>query len=315
MSHHHSLRPWLKWVLFLCALIALIFSFTQKFDATVNRIVGTYMNFGHVVAFFLWTYLCFRFVPYLAKARVNERLIFALLFAVIGGGLIEIIQDFVGRDASLFDMGSDLIGALLAALTFHFGDSRLKSNVRFSSIIILLLIASVMHRNLIFVPVNEYYQRQQFPVLFDPDTPFEMTRLYENAEREIIDDRDFGTVLKISFNTDKYSTVSLENFPYDWRGFNALEIEIYQREEDIWPLNIRIQDIKHSRVDEQSFDDRYNKRFQMNSMHQIITIPFHEMINAPKGRRMDIHEMESIWLFTASANQSRTLYVKQIRLR
>lgn len=315
MSHHHSLSPWLKWVLFLCALIALIFSFTQKFDPTVNRIVGTYMNFGHVVAFFLWTYLCLRFIPYLNKAGIGKCLVFALLFAVIGGGLIEVIQDFVGREPSLFDMGSDLIGALLAVMIIHPSKNSVKSVFRLCIIGTLLVITLAMHRELLLVPINEYYQRQQFPVLFDASTPFEMTRLYEDAERKIIQHSRHGNLLEIRFNTDDYSTISIGHFPFDWGDYEVLEIELYQKEKKTWPLRIRIQDIQHSRVDEQLFSDRFNQTYQINDIHQIIKIPFDEIIHAPQGRLMNIHEMGSIWLFTASANQSRTVYVKQIRLR
>lgn len=92
--------------LVLTGIVAVLIAGLMLFPVTAPEIVGDRSDkLYHLVAFAALTF------PSALLHRPLSRVV--LIFAILFGGLIELIQPYVGRTASWEDLLADILGALL----------------------------------------------------------------------------------------------------------------------------------------------------------------------------------------------------------
>ena len=201
-------------VIVLLAIVALIFSFTARFNFPYTRLFGSVWNLGHIAAFFIWTYLCLRFVEPVNRLNLLKQTLVLLSVSLLFGIFMEAAQFAIGRDAQIDDIISDLIGTSLAILFYSNKRSELTGKLRSLILFILVCVIIFIHKNIILVPVNDYYTYKQFPVLINPSSPFEITKLDPKKIKSLSLENDGDEkYFKIVFSKAQYSTVMMGFFP------------------------------------------------------------------------------------------------------
>lgn len=114
------LRKRIRWI--LSAAVAagiLVLSVLPEMPRAMTEF--TYADkVGHLIAYFVLGLLLFRAI---APERRKQAFLITVASCVAYGGLIEVLQHFVGRQTELLDLTADLIGTLagaaLGALLLH----------------------------------------------------------------------------------------------------------------------------------------------------------------------------------------------------
>jgi hypothetical protein len=271
---------------------------------------------GHVLAFCLWTALLLRRFPRLITLALPIQVVAVLGFALIFGGVAEGLQRLGGNGTpSLFDMGRNLLGAL-AGWAFFSPGPKARSAVyrRYPRLLVgVLMLVSLLPLGRALV--DEVQARMAFPVLAAFDAPFELDRWSGGADHGITRPpfEPHNPMLAIRFLTDRYSGVSLNHFPRDWRGFKAFAFRAYNPEATPIPVVCRINDRRHNQEGHR-YRDRFNRRLTLLPGWSQIRLPIEEIAAALAGRRMDLDDVLQVGLFTISLPAPRRLYLDDVRL-
>jgi VanZ family protein len=277
-------------------------------------------DLGHILAFALWTALLLRHISStpasIAQRRIRVQLGVIFGFALLFGGLAEGLQTLMGnRLPSLLDMSRNLLGALCGWTFFSPGLKVCKTGcrwcIRLVEIALLLVSLLPLGRAL----VDEHQARRAFPVLASFNQPFELDRWSHSARCQIADPPfDPGnSMLEIDFLTDKYSWISLNQFPRDWRGFKYFTFSAYNPEPTALEVVCRINDKRHNR-EGYRYRDRFNRRLNLPPGWSHIRLSMEEITTAPEDRRMDLDDILQVGFFTISLPTPRTLYLDDVRL-
>lgn len=234
--------------------------------------------------------------------------------ALLFGGIIELIQFQIGRSAELGDVASDLMGALFA-LSMH---SNKRKDLHQTALrylkLVLLLAMMLLHKNIIFIPVNEYYVHKQFPTLLNPSTPFEKTRVKKEHSYKIVKSgENENAYFDVHYITTRYSGISVEYFPLDWGEYAYLEIDTFNPENVAYSITCRIHDVVHEDGDEE-YSDRFNQRYKLLPGRNVIKVDLDKIKDAPAGREMDLANIKKIGLFATQLEKPKNMYLYGIRL-
>lgn len=252
-------------------------------------------NQGHTLFFFLASWL-------LAQKLPLRQYWWQYLGALLALSLaIETIQAQIGRSFSLLDITNNLLGA-----GFY-----------------LVWALPVWKRILVMLPLLwqwgdiglhglAYVQQvQRFPVLANFETPGQIRQWRGPITRMSIGTNWVG---QISFSTDQFSTVMLDDMPRDWRNYQTLSFTATNPSDEPLPLVLRINDIQHIYVDQED-SDRYRQRLMIEPGVTSVQIDLAKVADAPRDRAMDMNEVQALMLFTTNLPAPRTLVIDDLTLR
>lgn len=267
---------------------------------------------GHLIYFALFS-LALLQIPAITRATPGQRWLAVLAISLLAGALIEVLQLYTHRDASLDDVGRDVAGSLLL-LAYSPGPgipARPRILLRTAAAILLLILLSPLARSL----VDETIARQQFPLLAGFETPFELERWKPQPGLRItsLPDRATDHVLDIPLTTTHYSGIELDYFPRDWRSYNYLQFDMYNPESAPLWITCRIHDEEHEQGT-QDHDDRYNLRFRLEAGWNHIGIDLQDVAGAPAQRTMDMARIRAIGFFATDLPHPRRIYLDNLRL-
>jgi hypothetical protein len=272
-------------------------------------------NLGHIVAFAAFCMLLLDHWQGLAGKTFFPQMEILLLFGLIAGGLVEVVQAATGGDCSWSDLGRDLIGCLTASAFFSGRRLMLNKAVRWrvqAATIGLVILAAVP---LLLSLADEAMARRQFPILGGFECPLEIDR-WEGDARLAIDHGIFATgkaSLKMELNTTRYSGATLKYFPGDWQGYQALRFAIFNPEAVPLKIMCKVADRAHDRSGHR-YKDRFNGSFELNCGWNRILVPMADIEAAPKKRKMDLRQVTQVSLFAAGLKRNRIIYLDDVRL-
>ena len=119
--------------------------------------------------------------------------------------------------------------------------------------------------------------------------------------------------MKIVLHTTQYSGVALDYFPNDWRGYRYLAFSIYSPSEMPLELVCRIHDEGHYQ-NGGDYDDRFNRTLVLQHGWNDVKISLADVMNAPRGRKMDMRHIQNFGLFSVQLPQERVVYLDYLRL-
>jgi len=301
-------------VLALCLFALLAF---VPFGSSANPVaIRMTMDAGHAFAFILLSGLLYLAVEPRGKwkAVMITTIISILLIAVV-----EWVQPYVGRTASLADMQIGLLGALIAI-----SGMIVWRNLRHWQLRVAHGVLTVMVLSWVVLPVwNEWralwLREQQFPVLGDFEHPLEQ-RLWKAtgvahgqrtqgllSDKHVVSGR--GS-LKVETVKGSWSGVRYAAGDQNWQGYQALSISLYNPGEG-FNMNIRIDDgVIHSA----RYSERYNGRFQIRNGQNTLLIPLAKIAAAPKKRSLDLGRIRKMTLFLNKKAQPQQFYLDNVHL-
>jgi hypothetical protein len=272
-------------------------------------------NLGHILFFFLATWLYLAFAGN-HENRAGSRLFFFEVFFIVllAGIVIELIQKALGgRIVDAGDIYRDGLGCVVAFVFTGSLPVTRKDHLLLGYAIVGLLFMAAwpVYRSL----ADEQTARSQFPLLADFETPFERWRFGDirqlQREQKIARHGRYG--LRVQLSTATYSGTSLFYFPHDWRNYRMLHFSIYNPENNNLTLHCRIHDTPHGQHG-MRFDDRFHRRFELHFGWNDCSVALEDVQAAPTTRLMDMAQVESFAIFVVRQKRPRVLYLDNMYL-
>ncbi|WP_203141529.1 succinyl-CoA synthetase subunit beta [Marinobacter mangrovi] len=302
------------WPASVAALVLLPFFFVGGPDWSSGPLFKAAWNLGHIIFFTLFT-LAVRPRRWLSGVWLW---LACTAFVTGVGVIIELIQGNVGRDSDWHDIFRNLIGTWLVlawgyrppAITWR---RALNWVLRLTAVVLLMMELQTVAA----VAEQQYRIANQLPTLynFDDPHPLHYWRGRVHRTKDNASDVDgFHHSLRMDLlGINLYSGASLDNLPEDWRGYEALDVVLYNPDSTPLDMTIRVNDIVHDRG-HGVYSDRFNKRLHVKPGLNRFHIPMSDIRNAPKTRTMDMDEIRRLVIFTTHLKQPRSIYIVRLAL-
>lgn len=246
-------------------------------------------DFGHPLMVAWLSHLGFMILRARRSRPSRAPWLLVTAFALGYGVVTELAQSFTGRDASVWDLTHDLIGAVFALLV-HAG--REASGLRRSGWFVLAAVTGVVIVTPLAKTIAAYVGRSmEMPVLWSKESWL----LQRFAH----------------WDSGAFPGLVMEEPVPDWRDWRTLEVRVRSRQ----PVPLHIVVRVHDRIHDQSSRDRYNGRFVLApSLSTILRIPVEQIRTAPVGRQMDMDAIRGVIVFAEDATQTPPFEVEEVRL-
>lgn len=242
--------------------------------------------------------------------------------AVLAAGT-EFVQFFGPRDADLYDVTMDLLGAGAALAVLATFDRRLAgTRIRRPRFRRVVRVSAALMLVLVFVPVllwaEAYRQRnERFPILSGFDTYWER-KFLENDDSELTltnppsgwNAPGGGRVGRWTVQGGAYPSLGLREPCPDWRGYGSLRLGLYSIEDEPVRISITIRDVHHFR----EFTDRFTGRYVLQPGPTEIEIDLDDVRASPKTREMDMAAIAGVTIYSRKPANSFTVYLDDMRL-
>jgi len=295
----------------LIFLISILF-FTDGPSPYSNRLYLLFWDNGHILFFALVSWLTF----ILNRNKPNYYTFILILFiSLIGGLVIELIQFYIGRDANWQDVYRGILGGLLLNFTLNYRYSSIKTTKTVIALITVILLITLEQKQLFIAVKLELEMRSNFPILSTFSKANDLMNWAGNSLTfdESYDNRE-GSALKAKLIArQEYSSLTLEHFSSDWRGYEALNIDIHLSNKTPLEICIRITDITHD-TGNQLYSDRFNLCTNINQTLNTILIPLADIEHSPLNRLLDLSNVSNITIFSRNLPYDRYIYISSIYL-
>lgn len=301
-----------QYILGILALFSTILLFVGGPGPDSLRSFRYVWGMGHLFCFALWAYL---YVSWRSNRTFRSQMFEVVLLAFFLGGLTELIQSGIGREATWQDLGNDLIGALLGVV--FFAESR-KSFPEWQLRVLqvpILLMALWSLFPVGKVIVDDAIAWRQFPLLSGFETRLEASRWGGSATRDIADDFYFSgtSSLQVGLTTQRYSGIGLKSFPQNWGDYSAVSLQVFNPDQEPLQLHFRIHDQFH-RENGNTYGDRFNASFKITPGWNHLRVSLADVAKAPKKRLLDLTRIAGMGVFVGKIPQSRTIYLDDVKL-
>jgi len=269
-----------------------------------TKLFGVLWDSGHVIFF---TALVFSLRK---KINLNNWRIALLisLIVFVAGGLIEIIQAYIGRDGNWNDLLRDLMGTWLGL----FWAQQPSIWVWCGRIVSFALLLPNLGK-ILFEVWFQLYAIQQFPLLAGFETVTEVRGYRDGCERSAEFHTQGNYSLKVHLTTSLYSVVNFDRIMRDWRGFKQLGVDIYNPDPTALTLTIRIHDELYTSTGWRN-TDRFTRHFIVKPGWNYLVFPINEIQHAPADRSMDMAKIARVTIHSTRLAEPRVIYMDNLRL-
>ncbi len=293
--------------------IAVSFLLFSDFGKSHSRIIDEIMNLGHiplfgVISLFILWILHHGKGPYIKK----KYYVAAGIVTLILGFLTEYIQLFIpNRDFQWGDILADTVGvAIFLVFAYPFPQhTKVRKVFRAAALILALVMLYPLAR----ASVDTWNRVHAFPTLGSFETSLEIDR-WNNIESEISRAKAHATKgtysLKVLLLPGVYPGISLNDPTRDWRGYQSLAFEAYLEGSAPLALVLRVNDREHNN----EYSDRFNRSIQLDPGQNRISVNLEDIMQAPRGRIMDMSDIVNVCLFSYRLRKTCTVYFDNFRL-
>ena len=267
-------------------------------------------DLGHVFYFSLaslWLYKYFQYrFPGHSFSSVSLKVFLIVLFL---GVSVEGLQMYSGdRSPDIIDILRNQLGCLITLAILY----PQKGYKKIVFLCVVLVLSNVALIPLVRGWTDEWIARNQFPVLSDFETGYEVDR-WKSEEKICIQKRIVrhgNQALRVQLTTDKYSGISLEYFQGDWRGFRDLFFSVYLPEDDPLEIVCRVHDSAHAN----HYNDRFNRKFLLKQGWNDIVVSLEDVENGPRNRLLNLAEIKNFKIFVVEQEKKRLIYLDYVYL-
>lgn len=312
----HKLLPNNSLYVTLPVLLGLtILLFIGSSDTILSRSWKHAWDLGHIPLFILLAYLVYHLDHRLQDKGLFRQFVYLVVMSFVIGVVIEYLQTYVHRQASLSDVMKDMLGACIAIPLFSYRFRQLLFYQKFIAYTVTVILLIYVTWPVMTAAWDEYVAHKQFPLLSDFERTQELSRWTGNARREISDEvfTNGKHSLKVSLIKKIYSGVELEYFPGDWTKYTLLRLDVYNPKPRNMSLTVSIFDRQHTH-NRYRFNDRYTDSFVLQPGWNELNISIEELKNAPRGRQMDISDILGLRLFAVKPAVGDYFYIDHVRL-
>jgi len=275
-----------------------------------SRIYGSVWDLGHIVLFIVFSIFLFR-LPFVEQKRIFIQIVVVFFIVIFFAVSTELLQFAASRTPELKDVRRDIVGAFIGTLIV-FRQKKLSSTVFPVLAFIAFFLTVLEFSTLVKILVDEYNIFKTGPVLSNLEGVFEEGRWKGSSQFELSSDVaiEGEKSLKVIFNTDEYSGVTLKYMHRDWSAKKSLHFSIFYPEDDDFLLNVRINDFMH--VENNRYNDRFNKKIILTKGWNHFIILIQDIKNAPEGRKINLENMQSLGMFVMNLSEPKTIYIDNV---
>lgn len=305
-----------RYIIWFLALVAATLLFIGGPDNYTLRSLRYLWGGGHLFCFALWAYL---YVSFRSGRSFFRQLGEVLILAFVLGGITELIQAQIGREATWQDLGNDLIGGLLGVV--FFAESRKTLAVWQLKLlqvpVLILFLWSLLPTAKVII--DDSIAFRQFPLLSGFETPLEASR-WSGSARRTRDDKVFfsgHSSLRFALTTQRYSGAGLKDFPRDWSAYRLVRLQVFNPVQEPLLLHFRIHDQYHSShetIHNNGYSDRFNTSFELKSGWNALQVSLTKVANAPKDRLLDLTHIGGMGVFVGKLPEPRIIYLDDVML-
>lgn len=304
-------------LLFIITFVMTVLLFVGNPLNEHSRLYQSLWNTGHVFFFGLVTWILINYSP-LIKKSWPKMLLVSLLFTLVLGGLIEVVQYKIGRYMEWLDLLFDLLGALLGFLAVQF----LKPKVhKFATkpVIVLMSIGLLLAA---FYPtytvvIDELNIEANFPMIADFESAKTLQRWKpRDIGRLEIDSNLYRTGRSsawIEFGLGDYPAFSLLALYSNWSAYNFLNISVHNDQSEDLILDVKIYDHQHLRQGHR-FADRFNREVRLVAGWNDIEISLLDILRAPQDRMMNLQDIAGLTVFIHNPAVPKSIHLDNIHL-
>lgn len=270
-----------------------------------------FWNNGHIIFYFITSLLLLK--KAISKYSLQISIILVFIYTLILGGVIEVIQNNIGRGLDYADMYRNLLGCSLAVAYWLIKINKKNLITIIASLFILILV--LYEQRLLFSFLSlKYQQYSNLPILADFSSPKERM-LWSKG---VIVNNDKGMQdhsLKVTLQKGKkYAGFTFKEVYQNWRGYNEIEFRISSSSHQFEKLCLKITDLAHDNGN-QAYNNRFNYCPKLSYGENVINITLDDIINAPNNRKMNITEISQIGFFMVDLQAAKTLHINEIKLK
>ena len=116
--------------------------------------------------------------------------------------------------------------------------------------------------------------------------------------------------LRLELYPSPYPGLAFELPVHNWSGFTILSLDIYNPQEEVISLAMRIDDSKEY----PDFNDRYNERFPIKPGMNHLRIPLSSMVTSGTKRNINLGYIHRFIVFMAQPHKQYVLYIDYVYL-
>jgi hypothetical protein len=293
--------------------------------------LGALLNASHALIFALVAVILFEWLGRGREVSAEDpwpdwpRIALVLLVSVILGIVIEFIQQFEERPASLFDVATDLAGAAIGLGLWSLWQRRRTRSAKERSLpgtrilvaIVLVAVTFVLWRPL--EAARAYAHRAAaFPVIAEFRSSTDLYFLSrDNSQRELAQlptrwaTHEGERALRIHSSPEHGASVQLLEPEADWRGYSVVAVDLTNPADRPVSLVFRILDAHH----DWSHEDRLNLPLVVPAQSRTtVRVALSQVEGAPEGRSMDLSAIANVMLFGRREDHPVELFVSRIWL-
>ncbi|MCU0759748.1 MAG: VanZ family protein [Steroidobacteraceae bacterium] len=286
-----------------------------------NRLDGEAHDFAHVLVFGvlgLFVARTLRRLPGAASDRTRV-VVYTMTLGLAFGVLTELAQQYLGGRLSRGDVARDVLGTAIGvclAFALERGTpSRLRAPLW--GVAALGLFASAMP--LAGTALDYRARAALFPVLLDPGAARGLAFVPDGQgvtgvvplPAALAGAGPAPPAVHARIDEGPWPGVTLAEPMPDWRGFRRFVVELANPGDRPLPLSVRVND----RVHDNRYEDRFNAYVELPPRsRRRIAYPIADIEAAPRGRRMNLAEIEKIVVFHAGPAPGRDFYLLKLEL-
>ena len=308
-------------VLFLLLLIA---GLGLKPGGSLTILEDSLQMSGHFGVFGILAFCAALAAPYLlpwSKDRRWAQYLCGLVVSIGVGALLEVGQLFIpGRYANLSDLTLDVAGAIAAIcllIAIHqIGRQGIQWRVlQIASGIAFFLLVILGTQPFVLCYIDYQKRNAALPNLIDLNEGWSRRFAYiGEGAGQLIGQLPNGwtggeDVVGVRFpKGTRYPGLGIKE-PYpDWRAFKTFAFDVFAPIPG--PLEFRVNDVEHNN----EFDDRFNRRLNLEQGFRTIRIPIDQIRTGPKNRELDLSKIDRIQLFVYKPSADFDLWLGNFRL-
>ena len=307
-------------IIIIITLIMSVMLFTSNPLDSSLRLYQAIWNTGHLFFFALLTVLLITQASLIRQGRLRILLI-SLLFGLLLGGLIEVLQFLIGRSMELQDLLTDVLGALLGYLVvLQLAVFKQRPVHYINSPVIFLLSGIVLV--VAFYPVFDVIKdnsmiENDFPIIADFESENTLGRwASRHVGRFEIDHKVYvegkSSVL-VEFEVGRYPRVALDALYRDWSSYNFLNLSIHNDQKDTIDIKLKVYDGKHL-LTGAVYSDRFSQLISLDPGWNTLQFKLLDIRNAPKTRPMNLKDIAGISLFIQGPDEVKLIHLDNIYL-
>ncbi len=305
----------MKSIISIIVIILLCLLFVGGPGDSNSRIMRELWQSGHFVLFASLSFLLIKFSP-LKKINLPKSFLIVTLFCLVLGAITEGLQILVGRNFEINDIINDVVGgyAGLLASRFQIKNALLKQTALCLGIFALTVMGAW---SLFHAMVDEYDMKRDFPIMSDFETPLEFSRWHARRAKLSLSTeqtRHGKHAMKIKLlPRKKYSEFLLVHFISDWSHHTTLHFSLFNAEQNILNLTLKIYDLEHH-YSNHEFSDRFNRKISVKPGWNDFHLPLEEIKFSPKERAMDMQNIRFLSFFSSNFKESKVIYLDHLHL-